>query len=418
MHNKCKLLILWLLIIPASLIFSQTRTFSPFSRYGIGEINNKGFGSNTGMGGTGIGLRSPYHLNSLNPASYTSMDTLYFYFESGISGFSQSIESTGGSTSFSKIDFDYFAFGFPVNARIFASFGIKPVSNAGYSFNNLTGEGAGASFSKSKGVGNITNVHGGLGVKISPALSAGLHISYWLGNINHTSFSEFLNDADALKYGIKNDVHINDIFLDFGLQYSNITEENNRYTIGVTFNPKTAIKGESSSLIAQGYNYDEDGKLFLPNDTLSFEESNWDNSTFELPLGFGVGGSFIIDDKLTLAADYSTRRWSDADFPDNTTQTTNANYYNFGAEWTPKERTSTKYVQRIRYRAGLHYTQDYIKLNGYQVKDFGMSFGLGLPLKRSNSSVNVVFDFGSKGTSETNQIKEAYKRITVNFYNA
>lgn len=416
MHNKCKLLLLVLLaIIPVSAVFSQTRTFSPFSRYGIGEINNKGFGRNAAMGGTGIGLRSQYHLNSLNPASYSAIDTLSFYFESALSGFSQSIESMGSSSNFSEVDFDYFAFGFPVTRKFFASFGIKPASNAGYSFNNITGSGTGASLQKAMGTGNITNLYGGVGYKIDSNWSFGAHINYWFGNINHTSFTEFVNDPDAYKYGIKNEIHLNDAFFDFGLQYSNITGKNNRYTLGFTFSPKTAISGESSQLIARGYNYDQDGNLFSMNDTIEFVDNKWRKNTFELPLGFGLGGSFVIDNKLTLAADYSTKQWADANFPDNTTQTTNANYYNFGAEWIPNERTGTKYFQRVRYRAGLHYVQDYIKLNGYQVKDFGMSFGLGLPLKRSNTSVNLVFDIGSKGTSEPNQIKEKYTRFTLNF---
>jgi len=416
MHNKCKLLLLGLIaILPLSEIFSQTRTFSPFSRYGIGEINNKGFGRNTGMGGTGIGLRSPYHLNSLNPASYTSIDTLSFYFESGISGFSQNIKSMGSSNNFSEVDFDYFAFGFPVSKRIFASFGIKPASNAGYSFNKLTGEGAGAILDKAMGVGNITNLYAGIGYKINSNLSTGMHISYWFGNINHTSFTEFVNDADAFKYGLKHEIRLNDAFLDFGIQYTDIARKNDRYTIGFTFSPKSSVKGESSVLRARGYNYDEDGELFLPNDTISFSGKKWDNNTFEMPLGFGIGASYVFDNKLTLAADYSSRLWGDAKFPDGKTETTNANYYNVGAEWIPNERTGTKYLHRIRYRAGLHYAQDYIKLNGYQVRDFGMSFGLGLPLKRSNTSINLVFDFGTKGTSEANQLKESYRRITFNF---
>lgn len=416
MHKKCKLLLVGLLtILPVSEIFSQTRTFSPFSRYGIGEINNKGFGQNAAMGGTGIGLRTPYHLNSLNPAAYTAIDTLSFYFESGVSGFYQTLESAGNSNNFSEIDFDYFAFGFPVSKRFFASVGIKPASNAGYSFSNITGDGSDASLQKASGIGNLTNLYGGLGVKLSPNLSLGMHVSYWFGNIDHTAFTEFINDPDAYKFGTKNNIHLNDVLFDFGLQYSNITGKNNRYTLGFTFSPKTAMSGESTLLKARGYVYDEEGELFLPNDTLSLDKDKWNNKTFELPLGIGIGASYVFNDKLTLAADYTMRQWGDALFPDEDTETTNASYLNVGAEWVPKERTATKYYQRIRYRAGFHYTNDYIKLNGYQVKDFGMSFGLGLPLKRSNTSVNLVFEMGTKGTSQAGQMKEKYNRVTINF---
>ncbi len=416
MYNKCKHFFLGLLIIfPSITVVSQTRTFSPFTRYGIGEINQKGFGRNAAMGNTGIGLRSPYNLNPLNPASYTAIDTLSFYFESGISGFSQNINHMGATNSFSEIDFDYFAFGFPITRKIFTSIGIKPASNAGYSYGTISGEGTSTSLQKAMGLGNITNLYGGIGFKINSSWSAGLNVSYWFGNINHTSFSEYINDPDAYKYGIKHEIHLNDAFIGFGLQYSNIAGKNNKYTIGVTFSPKTAIRGESSMLIARGTMYDVDGNLFITNDTLHSEKNKWSKNTFELPLGLGLGASYTFNDKLTFAADFSTRSWADANFPDDKTETTNANYFNFGAEWIPKERTATNYLHRIRYRAGLHYTQDYIKLNGYQVKDFGMSFGIGLPLKRTNTSVNLVYEFGSRGTSETNQVKETYNRFIVNF---
>ncbi|HBG87802.1 MAG TPA: hypothetical protein DDW62_09665, partial [Marinilabiliaceae bacterium] len=92
-----------------------------------------------------------------------------------------------------------------------------------------------------------------------------------------------------------------------------------------------------------------------------------------------------------------------------------ATYTALGAEFIPNERTGTKYFHRIRYRAGLHYKADYIKLNGYQVKDFGMSFGLGLPLGRSKTSVNLGYQYGKIGTSEKNQLKESYNRFTLSF---
>lgn len=416
MHNKCKLLLLLVLAtIPVSILFSQTRTFSPFSRYGLGEIYNKGFGRNTGMGGTGIGLRSPHGLNNLNPASYTAFDTLSFYFESGLSAFSQDLKTSGGSVNFSDINFDYFAFGFPVGKRVFASLGILPASNAGYKYFNLETIGSDVSFTNIIGSGNITNFYAGIGIKINTEWSVGMHAKYWFGNINHTSFSDLINDPAALKYGKKTKIHISDVFVDFGLQYTNVIGKNNRYILGATFSPKMGVNGDMSRRVASGNIYHPDGDLFLQDSTISFNETKLSASNFELPLGLGVGASFTFNNKLTVAADYSKRMWSDANYFDDITQTTNATFYNFGAEWVPNERSGTKYFQRIRYRGGFYYTQDYIKINGYQIEDIGMSFGLGLPLKRSNTSVNIAYEYGIKGTAEATQMKEKHHRISLNF---
>jgi len=64
-----------------SLIFSllvgvssgQNNTNSPYSVFGIGEMEYTGGGRNMGMGGSGIALRSELYINSTNPASLTAI---------------------------------------------------------------------------------------------------------------------------------------------------------------------------------------------------------------------------------------------------------------------------------------------------------------------------------------------------------
>src|SRR5665648_895641 len=51
----------------------QNNTNSPYSVYGIGELEYTGGGQNMGMGGSGIALRSDLFLNSTNPASLTAI---------------------------------------------------------------------------------------------------------------------------------------------------------------------------------------------------------------------------------------------------------------------------------------------------------------------------------------------------------
>ena len=51
--------------------------------------------------------------------------------------------------------------------------------------------------------------------------------------------------------------------------------------------------------------------------------------------------------------------------------------------------------------------------NFSQVSDFGMSFGLGLPLGRRLSNVNLGFEFGKKGTTSNNLIQENYFNLRL-----
>src|SRR6185369_7607704 len=62
--------VLILLSINAS---AQTSSSSPYSRYGIGDLQFSGFTKNIGMGGISHGYNPAYNMNISNPASYSSL---------------------------------------------------------------------------------------------------------------------------------------------------------------------------------------------------------------------------------------------------------------------------------------------------------------------------------------------------------
>lgn len=417
MHKKIGILLSGLVLFSSvSTTLSQTRTSSPFSRFGIGEINHGGFGRNNAMGGTGIGIRSSQHLNNLNPASYTAIDSLSFFFEVGVSGNRQTIKTGGGSQSFSDMNYDYFAFGFPISRKIGLSFGLKPASNAGYNFETIHNREANPTLQTAMGTGNFSNLYGGIAYKVSPALSVGAHASFWFGKIKHSSFHEFLADrTNTFTYGSKHEHHMSNLFLDFGVQHTTTLSENQKLVLGATFRPSLPVNAETTSIKSKGMDFTASENLFAFGDTLSYSYVSWGDESFKMPTSFGVGASYVIDGKLTLAADYSSQLWGENKFPDDYTQTANTSMMAFGAEFIPNERTATRYYQRIRFRAGAYYNEDYLMINGYQLRDFGMSFGLGLPLRRTNTSINVGLQMGSKGTAQTGQLSENYTRFTLNF---
>ncbi|MBR2438350.1 MAG: hypothetical protein IKB26_04900, partial [Bacteroidales bacterium] len=59
-------------------------TYTPYSLFGLGDIDKQGTSFNRGMGGIGIGVRDNRHINYLNPASITERDTLSFMLDFGI----------------------------------------------------------------------------------------------------------------------------------------------------------------------------------------------------------------------------------------------------------------------------------------------------------------------------------------------
>ena len=113
---------------------SQNSVFSPYSRYGLGELAQPTFAHNTGMAGAGFALKPdstmPIFINLANPASYalihlTSLEVGGRYLYSNFK--SQNTTLNKWSTNFS-----YGALGFPVRGNGGACFGIMPYSYVGY----------------------------------------------------------------------------------------------------------------------------------------------------------------------------------------------------------------------------------------------------------------------------------------------
>ena len=65
--------------------FAQSSANSPYTRFGFGDLSDQVFTNNAAMGGVGNALRSSRHINTMNPASYTSVDSLSFMFDIGFS---------------------------------------------------------------------------------------------------------------------------------------------------------------------------------------------------------------------------------------------------------------------------------------------------------------------------------------------
>ncbi|MBQ1214182.1 MAG: hypothetical protein IIX81_04080, partial [Tidjanibacter sp.] len=52
---------------------SSLNAYSPYTFYGIGDIHEQGIAATRSMGGTALGFRNPLYINTVNPASYSSV---------------------------------------------------------------------------------------------------------------------------------------------------------------------------------------------------------------------------------------------------------------------------------------------------------------------------------------------------------
>lgn len=396
---------------------AQRRTFSPYSRYGLGEMSQQGFARNRAMGGTGIALQKTGYLNNMNPAAYSAIDTMSLYFEAGVSGFSQTLKDYNASTGQKNSNFDYFSFGFPISRQIKASLGIEPYTYTGYNVKNTSSL---TDINMMQGEGNITRAYGGASIAPLKNLSLGVHANFLFGKQKHTNYNMSLNDNEALSYGIIRDMHVSDVTFDFGAQYLYNFNKKHSFALGVVFSPKTSLSGDLKELKARGVSFNESTGSFNNQyaiDTISYKTQDFRKGELEVPMSYGAGLAYTFNKQLTVTADYHTSQWADVKLPEYATQNNvklqNSTRIAFGAEYRPDDRLATNYFTRLTYRAGAYRSKDYISFNGRDINETGFSVGLGLPMMRDKSTINLSFTWGTKGSTDNGLIKENFARFTL-----
>jgi len=399
------------LVTISTLVYSQSNTSSPYSRYGLGDLVIKGLGQNLAMGGTTTGIRSSYHLNIGNPASYTAFDSLSFVFENGISGRNTEYKTNSLNQKTNKLNYSYIAFGFPVSSRWSIGVALFPYSSVGYSIETDSAcYSAGDTVNTKKyynGDGGLNQLIIGTSYELSEHLSLGVNASYLFGSLDYSSEIDFLNSSGAVDentYNLEyiNKIIVNDFTLSYGIQYYNKINST-EYTLGLTFDNRNKINAFRNLLVQRT------NKYVL--DTLTYIDDKKDYIV--LPTCIGAGFS-LKTDWLLFAVDYSMQNWSESTFLGNKDSLANSNRLSVGLQLLPDDRSFNNYLKRIRYRIGGHYSNTYLDLRGEQLKDYSISFGLGFPIRRTRTSLNISFEAGRMGTTDNNLIMENYGIIHVN----
>ena len=100
---KQTLCALLLTILLPGVAIAQNNTNSPYTRYGYGQLADQSFANSKAMGGIAYGLRDGSHINPLNPASYTAIDSLTFLFDGGFSMQNTNFSSDTGISHFRQV---------------------------------------------------------------------------------------------------------------------------------------------------------------------------------------------------------------------------------------------------------------------------------------------------------------------------
>lgn len=393
--------------------FAQNNnTTSPFSRYGLGDLNHYGYGRSSAMGGASLGSRHSVQINSANPASYNANDSLSFIFDFGVDGTFSKYKSNTGTMSANDVNFRYFSLSWPVTKWLGMGMGLQPFSDMGYevAFNEDIAD-IGKVYHSYSGEGSTSKAFFGASISPFKGLSLGANLNYIFGRLNQNTGITF--DNPTLFYISKTEgTRLRDFTLTYGLQYDWKLKKDQFLTLGLTFEKQSDI-----TVLHRLFSY---RAIAVQTSAGATEQRIYSDSIPEqkdhilLPTTFGVGLSYNKINKLEINADYYYAAWSKSTFFGQTNDLiTDQKRISVGFEYIPEAMSIRSYLKRVKYRAGFHYENSYLKLNNHQINETGISFGAGFPFPKSKSTANIAVEFGKQGTTDYNLVRNNYTKISL-----
>lgn len=410
-------LISFIFFISATTLLAQRTNSSPYSYFGIGEEFKSTTVEQSAMGGIGVAFSNYSFLNFTNPAAYA--DLRYTTYSIGLLNNDLTVKSATSKQSSTSTSLSYIALAFPLGSKAGFSFGMQPVSSIGYSLSTSIFDTNGdlTQVTLFEGNGGVNRIYGSLGAKITKNFSLGVEGDFNFGNVENSvavlrasvSLSTKYNEVSTVRGGT----------IKFGAQYHKELKNNLVLSSGATvkLSNKLNVSGNDYlySLTFSGTGSE------IPRDTIS---SLAISGSFNMPVttNFGIGvGKF---DKWYAGVEYESQ---DAlNTSGLLSGGTNSAYkygksssFSLGGFYLPKINSISSYWERVTYRAGIRFENTGLLVDGSgnntsfsQIDDFGISFGLGLPLKRL-STVNMGFEFGKRGTIQNNLIQENYFNLRI-----
>ena len=410
--------------------------YSPYTMFGIGELQTIGTTPMRSMGGVGVAWRSSQMPSMVNPAGYSATLPKSFIFGFGIEGnFLQNAQRqydangayTTAKNGKNSVNFHEIAVQFPVAKRLGIGVSLMPYSSVGYKMSfldqkdEIAGNIGAASYTYS-GEGDVTEVKLGIGWEPFKNFSIGVAAKYYWGKIDHNYTSAIDNNfvgENSFYSVIGNDEYaISDFKFQVGLQWNILSDEKKMLTLGATYDYGGHLHNKITKSIVLNNTYS----------TESFYESK--DGQMRLPHMARVGLLFH-NPKFVASAEYEFQAWGSGNsrFTEQASNGIVVQYVDthtakVGFAYTPNRFDVRNYFNRISYRVGYRYGDYYQSYNSARIQQMAVTAGFGFPLKfMGTSSIDVSFEYGLRGaikkmistSPQVGMIRQDYFKVGLGF---
>lgn len=394
---------------------SSINAFSPYTFYSLGDMSDQGTTMLRSMGGAGVAFHNPISINYLNPASYSSVGQKSFILNVGLEGKNfylkeKNAQGTTRNTSFNTFNIRDIAILFPLTKRVGFSFSVTPYSNVGYRVQKReTDIDIVANLGDVKylyeGEGGITLMRAGIGVGLRKNLSIGVDAMYYLGSIDRyygLTITPITSPTSYNSMSATNSESISRFLGSIGVQWDPIMTTSRMLSIGATYSMGGKLNAKSTRFIPSNDIY---------RDTVSLTSFT---SDFRLASTYTLGVSYLTN-KFNFNADYTYQDWGSAN--DNETELgkyVNTNSVKVGGQYTPNRNDIRSFLKRWSYRAGYRHSQYYMQVNGHNISENAITFGVGIPVKYTGlTNINVGFETGWRGSLKPGVIKDRFWKFSI-----
>ncbi|QKX04259.1 hypothetical protein HN014_04815 [Aquimarina sp. TRL1] len=396
-----KRILVTILVVTTSVLYSQQGTSSPYSFFGRGLQNFKGTIENRSMGGLSI-LGDSIHLNLQNPAGFGNLKLTTYSI--GTTYTTLSVKGADESYNTDNATLEYLAVGIPAGKFGFG-FGLIPYNLVGYRLTEITEE----KRNQFTGKGGVNKVFLNAGYQVTDELSIGADVSYSFGSIEN----KVVSGRKEVQYGTREITtsRLSGLGLSFGLMYNKMITDKLQLRSSVVSSPSFEIRSKNERELAT-ITIDQQGReLVVDKQDITIADRDMDiPAKLEVELGIGQPNKWFVGGEYgyTNSDDFTNRTVS----LDNVTYE-NAWKFGVGGFYIPKYNALTGYFKRVTYRAGFRYEETPLHINNHSIDEFGISFGVGLPVRNGFSNLNLGFEYGQRGTTDFGLVREDFFNFSL-----
>jgi hypothetical protein len=261
-----------------------------------------------------------------------------------------------------------------------------------------------------EGSGGLTQAYMATGINVYKNFTIGARASYVFGNITSEVTSSMQGDtvaAPTYSAYFLDRTNFSDLMFTGGVGYrKELNKEKQTYIMGgISYELETSL---SANRFYNAQRIMSAGGRPVYSDTIA---NNYKGKML-LPAVLSVGASYGRLFHYMVGADLRLQNWERFRSFEQGTNEGMGNSYRIavGGEWTP-DYFSRNYFSRITYRTGVQAEKTPFRINGEEINEFGINFGITLPVGASGVHTSLLL--GQRGKTDNELIRERFFRINI-----